>query len=602
MVSRFADTTTPVKVVVAHDTLQDYTFAHLIADGLQGRSNIEIKTLLYRVPGQEAPGHELSIINNARLFVWTSPWASVDELTEWADLLVVAPFRADSMAKMLHGITDNILLEVLRSWDVSKKILLVPGMSFAMWENPMTKRQLSKVRRKWNWIRVLEPVLWNSKEGYQAETPKGWTGTEELIRTIQNQVDLMTIGHDHGSKASAARYVATPADRNQIKLPTEIWSIVFEYVGDWEVATSLGIYTRLPQPAEWRRNMGWPTTQEILQEYTKDLEWIVLTGGLTDVVRYFESGPPPKWLSKLCVKLIIKFARTDLLSYLEAKYKDLFWSAFGHTLLPTKASAAFGKIAILEWWRTSPSFLTKEYTVEALDSASKAGFVHILEWWRGSGLPLRYTEAALEQASSKGSIEVLDWWRHASIHQVDYVNFDSNHPAPGGPLSRSTNEHCTLSINLSNKPFATSNPRAESHHPLRLKVGKSLIFAAQNGQAAALKWWEASGIPVAHEDAVARIASANGHVDVLQLWKECKGEKMQYDHQVLVGPTKNGHADVLEWWKKSGYRVEYKTCDIEEALEDSLGGDGEDRIRAWWARNGLNLGVGTNEWMKVKVL
>jgi len=42
MVSRFADSTTPVKVVVAHDTLQDYTFAHLIADGLQGRSNIEI--------------------------------------------------------------------------------------------------------------------------------------------------------------------------------------------------------------------------------------------------------------------------------------------------------------------------------------------------------------------------------------------------------------------------------------------------------------------------------------------------------------------------------------------------------------------------------
>lgn len=77
---------------------------------------------------------------------------------------------------------------------------------------------------------------------------------------------------------------------------------------------------------------------------------------------------------------------------------------------------------------------------------------------------------------------------------------------------------------------------------------------------------------------------------------------MQYDNQVLVGPTKNGHVDVLEWWKHSQYTVEYKTCDIEEALEDSLGGSGEDWIRAWWARNGLNLGVGTSEWMKVKVL
>lgn len=602
MATRSAEGTRPVKVVVAHDTLQDYTFAHLIADGLQGRSNIEIKTLVYRVPGQEAPGRELSIINNARVFVWTSSWASVDELIEWADLLVVAPFRADSIAKMLHGITDNVLLEVLRSWDVAKKILLVPGMSFAMWENPMTKRQLSKVRRKWNWIRVLEPVLWNSKEGYRAETPKGWTGTEELIQTIQNQADLMTIGHDHDSMAGAARYVATSADRIQIKLPAEIWSIVFEYVGDWEVATSLGIYTRLPQPAEWRRNVGWPNAQEKSQEYMKDLEWIILTGNLTDVVRYLESSPPPKWLSKLCVKLIIKCAHTDLLSYLEAKFKDLFWSTFGHTLLPTKASAAFGKTAVLDWWRTSPSFLTKEYTAEALDSASKAGFVHVLEWWRRSGLPLRYTEAALEQASSKGNIEVLDWWRNASIHHVGYENFDSDHLAARGPLSRGASEHCTLPVNLSNKPSRTIDSRVKSPHPLRLKVGKSLIFAAQNGQVAALKWWGASEIPTAHEDAVARIASANGHVDVLQLWKECKGEKMQYDHQVLVGPTKNGHADVLEWWKKSAYRVEYKTCDIEEALEDSLGGDGQDRIRAWWARNGLNLGVGTNEWMKVKVL
>lgn len=76
---------------------------------------------------------------------------------------------------------------------------------------------------------------------------------------------------------------------------------------------------------------------------------------------------------------------------------------------------------------------------------------------------------------------------------------------------------------------------------------------------------------------------------------------MIFDNQVLVGATKNGHADVLEWWKRSGLRVEFKTCDIEEAMEDALGG-GEERVRRWWEANGLNLGVGTSEWMKVKVL
>ena len=77
---------------------------------------------------------------------------------------------------------------------------------------------------------------------------------------------------------------------------------------------------------------------------------------------------------------------------------------------------------------------------------------------------------------------------------------------------------------------------------------------------------------------------------------------MLFDNQVLVGPTKMGHADVLEWWKRSGLRVEYKTCDIEEALEDGVEGEAGDDVRKWWARNGLNLGVGTSEWMRVKVL
>ena len=47
--------------------------------------------------------------------------------------------------------------------------------------------------------------------------------------------------------------------------------------------------------------------------------------------------------------------------------------------------------------------------------------------------------------------------------------------------------------------------------------------------------------------------------------------------------------------------MEYKTCDIEEAMEDAVG-SGEGVVREWWAANGLNLGVGTGEWMRVKVL
>jgi len=244
----------------------------------------------------------------------------------------------------------------------------------------------------------------------------------------------------------------------------------------------------------------------------------------------------------------------------------------------------------LEWWRTSPAFLTKEYTPEAVDGASKAGFVHVLDWWRKSSLPMRYTEAALEQASSKGNLEVLDWWKGASMHQGSY-HIDSDNAKHG--LSRGGTPRQP-------PPLYPTDVGVDG--PLRLKVGRSICFAAQTGQEDTVRWWDESGIPYAHEETVAKIASAYGHVNVLTLWKRLKGEKMIFDNQVLVGPTKNGHAAVLEWWKRSGFRVEYKTCDIEEALEDSLGGVGEEHVRVWWARNGLNLGVGTSEWMKVKVL
>ncbi|KAG9600487.1 flavoprotein, partial [Aureobasidium melanogenum] len=71
------------------------------------------------------------------------------DLCQWADLLVLAPIDANNLAKMLHGDTDNLVLEILRSWNVSKKIVMVPGMSSLMWENPMTKKQLTKIKRKW---------------------------------------------------------------------------------------------------------------------------------------------------------------------------------------------------------------------------------------------------------------------------------------------------------------------------------------------------------------------------------------------------------------------------------------------------------------------
>lgn len=64
------------------------------------------------------------------------------ELRRWADLFLIAPLDANTLAKMAHGICDNCLTCVWRAWEPSKPIVLAPAMNTLMWQHPTTRRQL----------------------------------------------------------------------------------------------------------------------------------------------------------------------------------------------------------------------------------------------------------------------------------------------------------------------------------------------------------------------------------------------------------------------------------------------------------------------------
>ena len=114
-----------------------------------------------------------------------------------------------------------------------------------------------------------------------------------------------------------------------------------------------GIHTKLGVPYEWNK---------LVPRKCSTLEWTILKGRLADFVFRLPANDPPRWLSCMCVKLIVRFARIDIVEYLEVNHKDLFWSAFGHELLPVKASAVFPRTEVLSWWNKSVSFLTKVST------------------------------------------------------------------------------------------------------------------------------------------------------------------------------------------------------------------------------------------------
>jgi hypothetical protein len=96
------------------------------------------------------------------------------QLRRWADVLVIAPLSANTLAKLAHGLADGLLTCVARAWELraggggggggggaapppaAKPLLVAPAMNTAMWEHPATGAQLATLGA-WG-VAVVPPV------------------------------------------------------------------------------------------------------------------------------------------------------------------------------------------------------------------------------------------------------------------------------------------------------------------------------------------------------------------------------------------------------------------------------------------------------------
>jgi phosphopantothenoylcysteine decarboxylase len=67
------------------------------------------------------------------------------ELRRWADVLLIAPLDANTLAKLANGLADNCLTCVWRAWDPDRPVVLAPAMNTLMWEHPLTARHLRQL-------------------------------------------------------------------------------------------------------------------------------------------------------------------------------------------------------------------------------------------------------------------------------------------------------------------------------------------------------------------------------------------------------------------------------------------------------------------------
>src|SRR5207249_4147638 len=65
------------------------------------------------------------------------------QLRRWAELFLIAPLDANTLAKLASGLSDNCLTCVWRAWEPSRPVVLAPAMNTLMWENPLTRRHLN---------------------------------------------------------------------------------------------------------------------------------------------------------------------------------------------------------------------------------------------------------------------------------------------------------------------------------------------------------------------------------------------------------------------------------------------------------------------------
>lgn len=75
------------------------------------------------------------------------------QLRDWADIAVVAPLSAHTLAKLSNGLCDDTLTCVIRAWDYGhtkgkngKPLILAPAMNTGMWDHPLTRIQLNAVK------------------------------------------------------------------------------------------------------------------------------------------------------------------------------------------------------------------------------------------------------------------------------------------------------------------------------------------------------------------------------------------------------------------------------------------------------------------------
>ncbi|GAA5979717.1 hypothetical protein JCM10908_003018 [Rhodotorula pacifica] len=133
--------------------------APLIVRELLTYANVDVQVVATKSSTHFFSAEEIERESQGRVRVWTDAdeWASWQkigdpvlhiELRRWADIVLVAPCSANTLAKITSGICDNIVTSFLRATPTFVPVYLFPAMNTHMYSHPLTAKQLKMVREE----------------------------------------------------------------------------------------------------------------------------------------------------------------------------------------------------------------------------------------------------------------------------------------------------------------------------------------------------------------------------------------------------------------------------------------------------------------------
>ncbi len=112
--------------------------------------------------------------------LWTEPLAHV-ELGREADLAIVAPATANILARMAHGLADDMATSTLLA--AACPILVCPAMNLRMWENVATRENMESLKARG--LHVLGPEDGELAEG---ESGPGRMSEPDMIISVASRL------------------------------------------------------------------------------------------------------------------------------------------------------------------------------------------------------------------------------------------------------------------------------------------------------------------------------------------------------------------------------------------------------------------------------